>query len=191
MVARNTTERWGTVAKSFHWVIALIIIGSSILALVLVNADETLPENVKRYIALIKVHKSFGLTVLVLVAMRAAWAMANTRPVVPHGPNPWEARLMHLAHLALYGLMLLVPLSGWLSSSSFGSKTRYFNLFLVPNIWPKDPVMIKLWHPMHKFGSWILLAFVVGHIGAALWHHFVRKDDVLRNMLPFGRMKAS
>ena len=188
MGARNTREAWGWVSKSFHWIIALIIIGTSILAITIVHAEEGVPENIRRYLTYIKVHKWFGFTAFALIVLRLAWALNNTKPATSHAPNPWEARLATAAHVALYVLMIGVPILGWLSSSSFGRVTTYFNLFVVPNIWPKDPVMIKIWHPMHKYGAWALLAMSAAHVLAALWHHFVRKDDVLKLMLPtFGK----
>ena len=182
MGLRNTRDSFGSATKWLHWIIALVMVGASAWAIFLVNQEPN-DENRMRYIWGIQIHKSFGLALLLLIVARIAWVFSHPRPDVI-AATPLQRNLAHVAHWSLYGLMILVPLFGWLASSSFGGKTMFFDLFTVPNIWPKDREAIKIFHPLHKYGSFALLGLAALHAGAALWHHYVSKDDTLRRMLP-------
>jgi len=184
---RNSPTQWGDVQKWLHWIIAALILGGAALAIFLVNQEEGVKENQLRYIQYIKVHKSIGILAAMLIVARIAWVVHQPRPGYPDSMADWQKLASKLTVWGLYALMILVPLSGHLSSSSFGARTTLFELFVVPNIWPKDSEAIKIFHPIHKYGSFALLGLVALHIGAALHHHFIIKDDILKRMLPWGR----
>jgi len=180
---RNAEEEWGGVAKAFHWTMALLIIGSSIFILHVNDSTWWFKSTPLIFIQYIHWHKVFGLLALALVLLRLLWRRREVLPVTCE-LTPFEQKWSHRAHVALYVLMIAVPLSGWISSSLFGSPTKVFGLFEIPPITPKYKPALPAAYWTHFALSWALLTLIVLHIGAALYHHFVRKDRVLRAMLP-------
>lgn len=178
----NSRAAFGIPMIVLHWVLALIIVGASAWAMHLIYQEST-DANRARYIWGIQIHKSFGLLAFALIAVRISWVLLNPGPRLLARPG-WELTAARAARVLLYALLIVVPLSGWLSSSSFGGKTTFFDLFLVPNIWPKDREMIKVFHATHKYSSFALLGLSAAHMAAALWHHYVLKDETLRRMIP-------
>jgi cytochrome b561 len=185
MALRNDATHWGSLAKLFHWTIAVLIIGTSIFIL---HVNDTLPwfkSSPVIYLTYIHWHKAFGLIALVLILARLVWRWRN--PVPRTAPlTPFEEKASHRTHIGLYILMLVVPVSGWIASSAFGSGTKFWGLFTIPPIIPKMKALVGPAYWAHYIVAWTLLALVLFHIAAALYHHFSRKDAILRAMW-FGR----
>ena len=126
-------------------------------------------------------HKSFGLVVLALILLRLVWRLVNGTPAV-------QNLMAHAMHWVLYVLMFAQPLAGILMSQAAGYPVSFFGLFELPVLLDKDPTLAQFFRGAHGT-VWILLVLaLVGHAGAALYHHFIMKDDVLKRM-SFG-MKA-
>lgn len=183
MPLRGTDRSWGALLRAFHWSIAVLIVAQAAIGLSMVQMGLT-PAKVRVF----ALHKSIGITILALVLLRIAWRLTETRPVelptVPH----WQSRAAHAMHLALYALILALPLSGWWFNSAANAPLVWFGWFDVPSLTRGyDPV----WKPrallLHQALFWLLAALLAGHVGAALWHHFRQHDDVLRRMLWPGR----
>ena len=180
---RNSQSEWGGVSKLFHWTMAALIIGSSILVLHINDSTWWFKSSPEIFIAYLSYHKAIGIIALVLVAGRILWRRRNPVPVT--APlTPFEHKASTWTHRGLYTLMVAVPLLGWLSSSSFGRGVDMFGLFNVPPIWPEDKVMINVFYWSHFVLAWMLLIIIAVHAGAALYHHFKKRDAVLRSMLP-------
>jgi cytochrome b561 len=90
----------------------------------------------------------------------------------------------HAGHVLLYGLMIAIPLSGWLMSSAKGFQTVWFGVLPIPDLVTKNQELGKLLQTVHLSLNLLFVAVIVGHIGAALKHHFIDRDDVLTRMLP-------
>lgn len=168
-------ERYNAVARALHWIIAVLIIGNI--------AGGLLHEPLERVVNLMPLHKASGLTVLVLSLARIAWRMTWRAPAQPAGMSPLEVFAAKATHLAFYALMLAMPLTGWIMASAGKKPLSWFGLF----DWPKLPVtrespLYGIAHEGHELLGWLTLALVVLHVGAALRHHFVLKDNVLRRM---------
>ena len=88
----------------------------------------------------------------------------------------------HAGHAALYGLMVVIPLSGWLMSSAKGFQTVWFGVLPIPDLVGKDKELGDLLQQVHQALNLLLMLTLAGHVAAALWHHFVLKDDTLRRM---------
>lgn len=175
----NTPERWGWVSQMLHWVIALLIVAIAIIGLTMVD----LP-NSPRKISVYALHKSLGLTVLVLATVRMAWRLyAGAPPPLP-GVPAWQHRVASATHAALYLLMFAMPLTGWWFNSAAGYPLQWFEAFNLPPLAPEDKVQRALAGQLHEAGFWLLLLLVLAHAGAALIHHVVQRDDTLRRMLP-------
>jgi cytochrome b561 len=179
MALRNTTRRWGAVAQLLHWlIVALIIVQVTLASL----ADDAPPL---RRLALLARHKSFGLTILALAILRLAWRWANPTPELPTTLKPYQQTLARLTHFMLYALLFAMPLSGWMMSSARGFPVSWFGLFQLPDLVPKSKPLYETMLTTHEVLAGVLGAVVALHVAGALMHHFVKRDDVLRRMLPF------
>ena len=180
MTLKNTAERWGPVSQAFHWIIVLLIV---VLAIVGLTMGE-LPKTPK-YFWVYTAHKSTGLLVLTLVIARLGWRLFAGKPEPVPGTPTWQERIATVTHWLLYGLILLMPISGWLYDSASGLRPfRWYGLFNVPKLSPPDEALRNLSHEVHEWGFWVLLALVVAHAGAAFYHHFFQRDATLTRMLP-------
>lgn len=186
MAARNTHRAWGWVTKLLHWAMAVLIIGTAILVLHVNDSTWWFKSSAPVFLEYIHWHKAFGLIALVLLLIRMVWRWrGGPAPVLPDASSAEEKAALW-AHRSLYILMLVVPLSGWVASSAFGSPTKFWGLFTVPGIIPTNKPLVGPAYWTHFILSWTLLSLVGFHVVAAFWHHLVRKDGVLRGMW-FGR----
>ena len=182
MPLRNTPVQWGGAARALHWLMALLIIGTSIFVLHVNGSMPWFKSSPLTFITYIHWHKAAGLIALLLVLVRIGWRRRNVVPVT--APlAPFEALWSHRAHIGLYALMLLVPITGWLASSAFGSSTKFFGLFTVPGIIPKYKPLVAPTYWAHFALAWALLSLVIVPIIAAFWHHDRKRDNVLMGML--------
>jgi len=173
-------------AKSLHWLMALLIFG--LLALGFYMADLPLsPEKLQFY----SWHKWAGVSVFVLVWLRLFWRVTHRPPAFAASLSATQQTLAHLGHLALYLLMIAIPVSGWLMSSAKGVQTVWFGVLPLPDLLGRDKALGKQLAEMHSALNIGLLVLVGVHAAAALMHHVVHKDDILRRMLPARRHSTS
>jgi cytochrome b561 len=135
-------------------------------------------------LVLLSRHKSVGITILALVFLRLGWRWANPTPTLPSTLKPYERALARGTHLLLYVLLFAIPLTGWTMSSARGFPVSWFGFVQLPDLVPKNKALYETLVSVHETLAWSLMAIVALHIGAALKHHFVLNDDVLRRMLP-------
>ena len=165
------------VAAGLHWVMAVLIVGNVMLALV----AESLPENWIR--PGIDLHKSIGLTVLGLVVLRVLWRVAHPPPELPSGYPGWQKRASHTAHMILYGLMVLLPVSGWLHDSAFkyAGKHPLMLYWVVPwfrigAVESMEPAAKEEFHSVlytvHTVSAYALYGLLALHILGALKHQW-------------------
>jgi cytochrome b561 len=185
MAIRNTVYRWGAVAQLLHWVIVALIITQFTLA----TLFDDLPSGARK-LALLARHKSVGITILMLAILRLLWRRTNPIPPLPDTLKPWERRLARLTHALLYALLFAVPLAGWTMSSARGFPVSWFGFFTLPDLVPKNKALYELLVTTHGVLAWTLGVVAIIHMLAALKHHFVLKDDVLRRMLPMSSQKT-
>jgi cytochrome b561 len=180
MTLKNTADRWGPVSQAFHWIIVLLILCLAIVGLTMGELPKT-----PKYFWVYTGHKSTGLLVLALVIARLGWRWYAGKPQPVPGTPTWQERIATITHWLLYGLILLMPLSGWLYDSASGLRPfRWYGLFDVPKLSPPDEALRNLAHEAHEWGFWVLLALVVAHAGAAFYHHYFQRDATLVRMLP-------
>lgn len=182
---RNTETRWGSVAKVLHWVLAALILVGFFLGWIAVLMELS-PAKLDLFVW----HKSIGLLVLLLAVFRVLWRLANPVPGLPVSIPRWQRIAARTDHLAQYVLMLALPLSGWIIDSAANIPFRVFWLFPLPRLTDPGEPLEEMARQVHLWMSIILAVLVVGHVGAALWHHFVARDDVLRRMLPRGKNES-
>lgn len=179
---RNTEDRYGSVAILLHWLMAFLMIGLVALGLYMVRLPDVGFDTKK--ITLILLHKEFGLLVLLLLAVRLAWRITQILPrLVAHLPD-WQKVAARFVHLCFYALMFALPVSGWLMSSAAGIPVSFFGLFLLPDFLPHDEYLFQRLIDIHRWFAYGLILLIFVHVGAALRHHFLFKDDTVRKMLP-------
>jgi cytochrome b561 len=183
MTLGNTPRRWGAVSQALHWVIVALIITQFVLA----GIADDLPLGMRK-LAVLANHKSVGITVLALAIVRLAWKRLSPGPALPVQMKPWERRLAGSSHHLLYLLMFATPLAGWCMSSAKNYSVSWFNLLPLPNLVSPNETLYEFLHEAHEVLAWTLASVAVLHAVAALRHHFIGKDDVLRRMLPFSRL---
>ena len=188
----TTRSSYSAAAITLHWLIALMIIGNFVGGLLMEDllGPGSSPEQKQLGFTIVQLHKSFGLTVLVLSLLRLALRLSVGVPPLPSHMTPLERLLARITHVGFYAVMILLPLSGWVmvSASPIGIPTIWFGLFE----WPHLPVgtsreISGSASEAHELLAWfgVLLFFL--HVGGALKHHFLDRDDVLARMLPFLR----
>lgn len=179
----QTRTRYDPVAVTLHWLIGVLIIFMIAFGLLL----EDIPESIRG--DAYGLHKSIGLCILVLSLFRLVWRLLNPPPALPAGMKPLERFLAKAGHWAFYVLMLGMPLTGWLLVSAAQKyPTILFWMAEVPYLpLPTDMVTkdtAEMFSEVHELLAYGTLALLVLHVGAALKHHLVYKDNVLTRMLP-------
>jgi cytochrome b561 len=167
------------VSQSLHWLIVLLVLCQFVVGFY----AQPLPLGIER-LKLLTFHKSLGMTVFALMTLRLLWRLYVPAPKLPADMKPLERFLAHASHVTLYGLLLALPILGWLTSNASNLTVRWFYLFNLPNLTAPDRDFAKLTKELHDAGAWCLLVLVCLHIVAAFWHEFARHDGVLRRMLP-------
>jgi cytochrome b561 len=184
----NTRTRYGTVAMTLHWLIALMIIGNLCSG---IWFGEFMAHSDPLRFTVIQLHKSSGLTILILSLLRLGWRLVNPIPALPADMGPFMRFLARGTHYLFYFLIIAIPFSGWLivSASPTAAPTMYFGLFQ----WPSLPFFnsllradkkqyTELFATAHILMAYLTIALLLLHVSAALYHHFLRRDDVLRRM---------
>jgi cytochrome b561 len=191
MSFRNTTNNYGTIAKLLHWLTATLFLGSYMTVYYRHwFTHEKTPEN---WTAL-QLHLSIGVSIGVIVILRIIWRVINQQPKQEPGTK-MEHLAAHLGHYALYGVMILMPLTGYLGTSV---DTEFFFMFDIEKF---DSTQLftyliqdRLGLPFTEFekpidflhkeilGAWLAWILILGHVTAALYHHIVKKDRTLLKM---------
>jgi cytochrome b561 len=187
------TTTYSRTAIALHWLMALLIFAGFGLGLTMVDMAFS-PQKLKFY----SWHKWLGLTVFALAAARLLWKLTHESPPLPHAMPMWQQRAAHASHILLYVLFFLIPLTGWLFSSSKGIQTVYLGVLPLPDLLSKDignivlaaaeaekPFTVaELLRLTHKTLNYFMGALVIGHIGAAFKHYLIDRDEVMGHMIP-------
>jgi cytochrome b561 len=175
---KNTDANFGLVAKLLHWGMVLYLLAmlgfGRYIATMKVGFDN---------LHLIGWHKAFGLIALLLILFRLAWRIYTPVPgTLTKGTGKYDLLLAHLTHMALYFLMLAIPLTGWIASSATGIDISLFGLINVPLIAPASERVETVFFALHWLFTRLLILFVLIHIVGALRRHFFLHDTTLRRM---------
>lgn len=188
----NSERRYGSVAVTLHWLIALAIIGMLILGKYMADLPNSDPSKFD----LIQLHKSFGISILALSVLRLMWRLVNKVPPLPAQMPAWERYAAHASHFLLYVLMIGIPLSGWamVSASPLGIPTIWFGQFEIPHLpglqgLADQHAAEDQLKEVHELLGNLMIGLLLIHVGAALKHHLWDRDDVLTRMLPFTKSK--
>lgn len=185
---RNTASRYGYIATALHWVIVAGIIAQYFLA----EAAEDREHGPAGAFDASGLHASIGITILVLALLRVLWRLVELPPSLPETMKRYERVLARTTHIAFYALLFALPLTGWALATADQQTISFFGLFDLPQLrigaqlpitggtLSKDQL-----EEVHEVLFNVLLGLAVLHIAAALKHHFLDRDNVLRTMLPW------
>jgi cytochrome b561 len=164
-----------------HWITALAVLGLLGVGLWMVGLPLGLLK-LKVYAW----HKWIGIAVLAMTVVRLLWRWRHPPPMLPGSLRDWERRLAPIAHWSLFALLLAMPLSGWMMNSAAGVGLYWFGYIPIPDLVPRDPDLFATLKTVHKILSRLLIAVVVLHVGAVIYHDVLRRDGVFRRMWPTG-----
>lgn len=177
MALQNTQQTYGNIAKTLHWVSAGLVIFMIAVGFMMTSLKEPYLTSLAY-----KYHKATGVLVFGIVLLRLFWKFTQLAPRLPSHVSLLEKNLSKLSHFFLYILMVGMPLSGLLMSLSAGHAVNFFDLFTIPPFSQKSPVLGKIAHTLHEIGGPAFLGLILLHIAAAFYHHFFRKDDIMKRM---------
>jgi cytochrome b561 len=195
---KNTNLLWGSRAKLLHWLTAMLILAVVSAGYVMASTYRASFEHediMALHNLVAQIHITIGLSILVLVTYRLSWRLRNPVPDLPSSLLGYQRWLARVTHIAMYGVLFIMPLSGWAANSVLGD-TELFGVTeiwflgwdIVPSILPQLPLDHAYGYPffasIHHYALYIGSGILVLHIIAALWHHFLRRDKVLLRMWP-------
>jgi cytochrome b561 len=174
--------RYDAVARTLHWALGAALLAQMSFGFLL---DELAPRNTPARAAVINLHKSCGLVLLVLIVLRLAWRLRHRAPPWPAAMPAWQRRAAGLGHGALYACMLLLPAAGYVASNFSKHGIKFFGRPLPP--WGPDwPAAYAFFNGMHDVLGWSLAVLVAGHVAMAAKHAWIDRDGIVERMA-FGR----
>lgn len=177
--ALETPSRYGLTAILLHWLVALLIGAAFALGVVMVEIPGLTPTKLRYF----SWHKWLGVSVLALAALRLLWRWWRGVPPAENMPV-WQQRAAAVGHALLYVLMFAVPLSGYFYSLAAGVPVVYLGVWPLPVLMEADPVLKPVLKQLHIALVYVMSVIIMVHILAALKHHFVDRDGVLKRILP-------
>lgn len=183
----RSSERYSSVAITLHWLIAVAIVGMIFGGMYMTGLEDGAPG---QYV-LFQLHKSVGITILLLTIARIIWRVMNPPPPLPAEMNGLEKTASHLVHLGFYGMMILLPLTGWLYTS-IGFELDVPTVLFGVISWPDLPFVEALRteaasdavETTHDVLAKLTLALLALHVAGALKHEFSSEQGVLKRMIP-------
>ena len=179
MTYGTRTDHYPATSKLLHWLVAACVLVTVPVAIVMDRVGQGPTQD-----SLYNLHKSLGVLILVLMVLRlinrlVAGALAPEAEI-----EPWQRAVSSIVHTSLYVLLLAMPILGYIANSAYGASTPFFGLFELPSIVGKNEELATRLFTLHRWVGWLVILLALMHISAALYHHFIRRDAVLKRMLP-------
>lgn len=178
MSFKNTKTYYGRVAQFFHWLIFLLVATTIPLGFLMGTV-----ANKEQRSQLVNTHKLIGVSILILMLLRLLWALTNVKPGLPFQTPNWQRLAERSVHFVLYAGLIIMPLSGLIGSVAAGHPPHLGDFVISLPISQSKTLPDIMFDYIHNPLAFILIGFIVLHIVAALYHHFIKRDDVLRRML--------
>ncbi|MGI9373776.1 MAG: cytochrome b [Hyphomicrobiales bacterium] len=175
----NSETRFWLVSKLLHWIIAFCIIGLIVLGWWMVGLSYYDPW----YHDSLELHKALGVVVLALACFKIGWQTFNRPPRASNNLSLFERVGSKVMHWTLYALMIVVPLTGYVITTASGQGVSMFGLFELPALLSKSDATRDVATAIHYYFAYAGIVLVAGHVGAALKHHFIDRDDTLKRMI--------
>jgi cytochrome b561 len=178
MINSAGPRAYSLTARVLHWSTAILVLTVLPLGVVIGN-EWGGPLQDQLY----DLHRSIGATILLLVVVRLGYRLTHPPSPLPDDIPAIQRAAAHVTHWGLYALLIAQPLVGWIATSASPSPIVVFGLFELPPIWPEDRAFSDRLFVVHAWIAIAIACLAAAHIGAALHHHFVRKDRVLMRMI--------
>jgi cytochrome b561 len=182
MKAPAETFAYSAAARHMHWITVAFVVTMIPVGKIMVDRGARNIWDATTN-ALYASHKLAGFTLMLILVARLAYRLAKGAPPDEPTLEPWQKTVSHLTHWAIYALLFGMVLSGWIGVQLFPA-LDIFGLFSLPAFLSPNQDMAKLAFQLHKLCAFGLVLLVAMHTAASLYHHFIRKDGVLRRMLP-------
>ncbi len=166
------------VSKAFHWLVVALLVAQFAVAWTMPHIGRNTPDE-----GLVSWHLSLGTTIMFVVLSRLVWRSLRPVQFLPGLPE-WQRRLAKTTHALLYVFLIVMPVLGWAAAGYRGWTISLFGIIPLPAIGPRGAQWAHTAGDVHNFISYIFLALIALHVIAALYHHFIVRDGVLRRMLP-------
>jgi cytochrome b561 len=171
--------RYTRVAIWLHWIIAALIVANLTIGLIHDDLDRAISRPLMNF------HKATGITILVLTLARLAWRLTHRPPPDDPAMKKWESALAHLTQWVFYGLLIILPLTGWLLISTGKNPVMgWYGLFTVPPL-PAAKATHDLWSESHEILGYAMLVLLLLHVAGALKHHFGGDRHLIGRMAPW------
>ena len=178
-------EKFGAVAIALHWMVAVLVVFAAVSGLVTANVDEAAATQQS-----LSVHQSLGITVFVLIVIRATWRLTHPPPPLPDSTPPVQRIAAGVTHITMYLILLALPVAGYLSLAARGRAVTLYGLVEIPMWMPLNFQLASQALAVHGVGGYVLYGLFVLHVGAALYHRLVLNDGILERMWPQRRPGA-
>lgn len=171
-------QSYTATARFLHWLTAALVLTMIPIGIAMANADFGAAQD-----TLYHLHRSIGALLIPIVLFRLYWRLTHPAPPLPADLPAIQVLAANMTHWALYALLVVQPIVGWIATSAYRAPVLFFWMFELPPIWPVDQPFSEGMFAVHR-ALGIAMAFLLcAHIGGALFHHFVRKDNILMRMV--------
>jgi cytochrome b561 len=179
MTYGTLTDHYPATSKLLHWLVAICVLTTAPVAIAMTRVGKGPTQDI-----LYNFHKSLGVLILILMILRLINRLAVGALTADPDIEPWQKAVSSIVHTSFYVLLLAMPIVGYIANSAYGAATPFFGLFNLPPIVGKDEALATQLFTIHRWVGWLLIALVMMHVGAALYHQFIRRDSVLKRILP-------
>jgi cytochrome b561 len=179
MTSSGSTAGYSATARLLHWLTAALVLTMLPIGIIMLNFKFGDPLDSVLY----DFHRSLGIVLIPIVLIRVLYRLTHPAPPLPADLPAIQQFAAHATHWALYAILIVQPFVGWIATSAYPAPITVFWLFEVPSIWPEDRTLSDRLFVLHRWLGIALAGLISAHIGAALFHHFVRKDDILLRMI--------
>jgi len=173
-------RRYTVTARLLHWLIALMVIATMPIGRTMIQPGLARPLQDTLFI----LHKNGGVIILSLMLIRLAWRLLNPPPPLPASVPGWQQRASKLAHWGLYGMVILMAVTGYVRVRAGGFPVEMLDAIGAPALVPRSEPLAKAAQNVHFFASYVLMAMIALHLAAAAFHGLVRRDGVFSRMWP-------
>ena len=179
MTYGDRTGGYPPMSKLLHWLVAAAVLTTLPVSIVMGRVSQGPTQDF-----LYNLHKSLGVLILVLMILRLINRIVAGAPAPEPSLEPWHRIMSSAVHGLLFALLVAMPIVGWLANSAYGAPTPFFGLFTVPKLLADNEALAKQLFALHTWAGFLVILLAGMHIGGALFHYAVRRDNVLQRMLP-------
>jgi cytochrome b561 len=179
MTYGTRTDHYPPTSKILHWLVAISVLTTVPVAIAMDRVAQGPTQD-----ALFNFHKSLGILILLLMVLRLINRLVVGAPIPDPNIPAWQKTVSAIVHTTLYALLLAMPVVGYVANSAYGASTPFFGLFNLPAVVSQNEALSKQLFTLHRWAGYLVILLVLTHVGAALYHYFVRRDNVLPRMLP-------